>query len=75
MASASITKRGKKYVVRYRVGGRAFPVQHGGSFQTMKEARARRDLVAAELAAGRNPADTLRQLVETPAEAHAHALV
>jgi integrase len=64
MASASITKRGNKYVVRYRVGGRAFPVQHGGSFRTMKEARARRDLVAGELAAGRNPQELLRAMVE-----------
>jgi integrase len=66
MASASITKRGTKYVVRYRLGGRAYPVQHGGSFPTMKEARARRDLVAGELALGRDPALLLRSLVERP---------
>jgi integrase len=70
MASASITPRqvkgGKRYVVRYRLGGRAFPIQHGGSFQTMKEARARRDLIAGELAAGRNPADLLQAMVEQP---------
>jgi integrase len=60
VASASIivriTKAGeRRFLVRYRVGGRAYPLQHGGSFRTMKEARARRDLVAGELAAGRNP--------------------
>jgi integrase len=64
MASASITvratKSGKRYVVRYRLGGRAYPIEHGGSFPTMKEARARRDLIAGELAAGRNPAERLR---------------
>jgi integrase len=64
MASASITTRqtasGPRYVVRYRLGGRAFPTQHGGSFRTMREARARRGLIAGELAAGRNPADLLR---------------
>jgi Arm DNA-binding domain len=64
MASASITvrttKTGRRFVVRYRLGGRAYPIEHGGSFQTMKEARARRDLIAGELAAGRNPAERLR---------------
>jgi hypothetical protein len=50
MASASITvratKTGRRFVVRYRLGGRAYPIEHGGSFRTMKEARARRDLIA-----------------------------
>jgi integrase len=70
MASASITVRttrsGKRYVVRYRLGGRAYAIQHGGSFATMKEARARRDLIAGELANGRNPAELLRAMVEKP---------
>ena len=71
MASASITTRvtsrgEKRYVVRYRLGGRAYPVQHGGAFPTMKEARARRDLVAGELAAGRKPALLLEQLAAVP---------
>jgi integrase len=61
------TKSGARYVVRYRLGGRGWPVAHAGSFRTLKQARARRDLVAGELAAGRNPADTLRALVATPA--------
>jgi hypothetical protein len=60
MASSFIvtrkTKTGeRRFVVRYRLGGRTWPIQHGGSFGTMKEARARRDLIAGELAAGRNP--------------------
>ncbi len=68
MASASITRRATKagearYAVRFRLGGRAYPVQHGGTFATMKEARARRDLIAGELAAGRNPADLLRAMI------------
>ena len=54
------TKDGPRYVVRYRLGGRAYPIVHAGSFRTLKEARARRDLVAGEIAAGRNPADALR---------------
>ena len=60
MASASITTRStktgeKRFLVRYRLGGRAYPLVHAGSFRTLREARARRDLVAGELAAGRNP--------------------
>jgi integrase len=71
VASALITTRrtksGARYVVRYRLGGRAYQIQHGGSFRTMKEARARRDLIGGELANGRNPADLLRAMVERPA--------
>jgi integrase len=70
MASAFITTRtrsgNKRFVVRFRLGGRAYPIEHGGSFGTMKEARVRRDLIAGELAGGRNPRDVLRALTETP---------
>jgi integrase len=67
MATLTITIRttptGKKrYVVRYRRGGYAFPVVHAGSFKTMREAKIRRDLIAGELAAGRNPAEVLSPL-------------
>jgi integrase len=69
VASALITTRrtksGPRYVVRYRLGGRAYGLLHGGSFRTMKEARARRDLIAGELANGRNPADLLGSMVES----------
>src|SRR5947207_10750227 len=64
MSSVSIRRResnsGARFQVRYRLGGRAYPLVHGGSFPTMKEARARRDFIAGELAANRNPADSLR---------------
>jgi hypothetical protein len=60
------TKSGPRYVVRYRLGGCAYPLEHGASFRTMKEARARRDLVAAELAAGRSPAETLQWVSAAP---------
>ncbi len=71
MASSSITVRTtprgeRRFHVRYRLGGRAYPIVHGGSFKTLKEARARRDLIAGELANGRNPADLLRAMVEQP---------
>ena len=71
MATLTITTRttkdGNRYVVRYRLGGRGWPVAHAGSFRTMKDARVRRDFVAGELAAGRNPADALRALLVAPA--------
>ena len=71
MASSSITTRitrdgEKRHAVRYRLGGRSYPVEHGGTFKTMKEARARRDLIAGELSAGRNPSDLLRPPVARP---------
>jgi hypothetical protein len=54
------TSRGRRFVVRYRLGGRTWPVVHGGSFRTKKEADARRDLIAGALAVGKNPHDVLR---------------
>jgi integrase len=60
------TKDGPRYVVRYRLGGRAYPIQHAGSFKMLKEAKARRDFVAGELSAGRNPADALRAKLDQP---------
>jgi integrase len=66
MPSLTITTRrtrsGPRYVVRYRLGGRAYPIEHGGSFKTLKEAKARRDLIGGELAAGRNPRELLDAL-------------
>lgn len=60
---ARLTEKGKRrYQVRYRLGGRGFRLVHAGSFETIKEARARRDLVAGELAAGRDPQGVIRAL-------------
>lgn len=70
MSSLVITKRrtksGPRYVVRYRLGGRAYPIVHAGSFKTLREAKGRRDFVAGEIAAGRNPADALDALLAAP---------
>jgi hypothetical protein len=71
MASAFIvsrpTKTGRnRFAVRYWLGGRTWPVQHGGSFQTQKEAKKRRDVIAGEIAAGRNPADLLATIATVP---------
>jgi integrase len=72
MASASITRRGTRsgprYVVRYRLGGRAYPIEHGGAFKTLKEAKARRDLIGGELANGRNPRDLLQAMTAAPVQ-------
>lgn len=71
MPSLTITKRdtksGRRYVVRYRLGGRAYPIVHGGSFKTEREAKLRRNLIAGELAEGRNPEDLLARLTAEPA--------
>jgi integrase len=60
------TKSGPRYVVRFRLGGRAYPIQHAGSFKTLRDAKMRRDLVAGELAAGRNPTEVLRVTAPAP---------
>jgi integrase len=70
VTSVYITRRetkdsGPRYVVRYRLGGRGTKLEHAGSFKTQREARIRRDLVAGELAAGRDPRPALRVI---PAE-------
>jgi integrase len=72
VSTLTITRRtvagGTRFVVRYRLGGRGYPVVHGGTFKTRKEALIRRDVIAGELAAGRNPKDALRAMLEQPAE-------
>jgi integrase len=70
MPSLYITLRrtgsGPRYAVRYRAGGRSFPVIHAGTFKTLKEAKVRRALVGAELAAGRNPRLLLDAIAQAP---------
>lgn len=56
-----VTKGGeRRYDVRYRRGGRGYPVEHGGTFKREADAKERLKLVAGELAAGRDPKDALR---------------
>lgn len=58
-----VTREGKRrYDVRYRRGGRGYKIEHAGTFKSQAEARIRRDLVAGELAAGRDPRIVLGQL-------------
>lgn len=68
MASAYITARttkdgARRYLVRYRLGGRAYPVRHAGSFKTEREAKERLRFVSGEISASRDPALALRSLV------------
>jgi integrase len=62
--TSRVTRSGTRYVVRYRLGGRAYPVEHGGSFKTRREAEERKRFIGGELAAGRNPAEALRAVSE-----------
>src|SRR4051812_18489457 len=53
---------GRRYLVFYRRGGRGWPEKYAGSFAKKTLAKAREDLVAGELAAGRDPEDLLLKL-------------
>lgn len=61
-----ITKSGKRYAVCYRRGGRGFPEEYAGTFTSQRDAKIRRDLVAGELAAGRDPQILLAELRTPP---------
>jgi hypothetical protein len=51
LASSYIVRRpGGRWQVRYRLGGRESRIRYGGTFRTQREARARRDWIAGELA-------------------------
>jgi integrase len=47
--------RTSSYSVKYRRGGAAYAQEHAGSFRTLREAKAREQLVASWLAAGQDP--------------------
>jgi integrase len=68
--SAYVTKRktksGPRFVVRFRMGGRYSKLIHAGSFRKLGDAKARRDFVVSELAAGRDPIATLQTLATPP---------
>jgi integrase len=60
------TKSGPRYHVRFRLGGRAYPIVHGGSFHTLRDAKTRHALISGEIAAGRNPTLLLNAIVAAP---------
>ena len=49
------TRSGKRYRVEFRLGGRESNVRYGGSFKTQREALARKQWIAGEVAALRVP--------------------
>src|SRR5689334_11968948 len=49
------SKKGTRYRVRYKLGGRESRAKYGGSFGTMREARLRCQWIDGELAAMRVP--------------------
>lgn len=58
----------RRFIVRYRRGGRGFAVEHGGSFRTAKDAKTRQALILDWLAGGKDPRtelDLLAAEVET----------
>jgi integrase len=52
----------RRFHVKFRVGGRATPEEHGGAFRSLREAQARERFIRDEIAAGRHPLDTLAEL-------------
>ena len=56
------TRSGKRYMVRYRRGGRGYRLEHAGSFKRQDIARERERLVGGWLAAGLDPAEELAKL-------------
>lgn len=56
----------KRFNVRYRMLGRRSPLRNGGTFATKKEADARKEFIRMEIAAGRDPAETLALLAAAP---------
>lgn len=61
--SRTISDGERRFDVRYRRGGRYFPVEHAGTFRTQREAKIRRDLVAGWLAAGLDPKAELARIL------------
>jgi hypothetical protein len=49
------TGSGRRFIVRFRTGGRESALRHGGSFRTRRDAEHRARFIGGELAAGRLP--------------------
>jgi hypothetical protein len=54
------TKSGMRYVVRFRLGGRASPAVSAGSFRMRTEAQARVTYIRTAWASGRDPQQQAR---------------
>ena len=53
------TKAGRRYIVRYRNGGRGYALVHGGSFGRLDHARERQRLIGGWLALGLDPSQQI----------------
>ena len=60
------TKSGKRYIVRYRRGGRGYRLEHGGSFRRHDLAKERETLIGGWLALGLDPKAELMTLTTEP---------
>jgi len=59
-------KNGKRYIVRYRRGGRGYRLEHGGSFRRHELAKERERLIGGWLALGLDPKAELTKLTSEP---------
>jgi integrase len=59
-------KSGKRYIVRYRRGGRGYRLEHGGSFRRYELAKERERLIGGWLAVGLDPKVELTKLTTQP---------
>ncbi len=64
MRTKTLVDGSKRYHVKYRRGGRYSPLEHGGSFKSLREANERKRLLGDLLAAGHNPKLELRRRIE-----------
>lgn len=62
--SCPVCKTRVHYLVLYRLGGRGFPELAAGTFHRLKDAETRRDVVAGEIAAMRDPRKLLDEIRE-----------
>jgi integrase len=60
------TKSGRRYIVRYRRGGRGYRLEHGGSFRRHEFAKERERLIGGWLALGLDPKAELVRLTTEP---------
>ncbi len=60
------TKSGRRYIVRYRRGGRGYALEHGGSFRRHELAKERERLIGGWLALGLDPKTELMKLTSEP---------
>lgn len=67
-----VCKKTTHYLVVYRLGGRGFPELTAGTFHKLEEAQTRRDIVAGEIAALRDPRLLLDAMRQPPARTRSY---